>query len=166
MDWVTLALTIAVFGLSILGMRFVPEQFFPTSERAELLVELKLAQNASIYATDRAATTLDAMLRDDGDIERWSTYIGRGAVRFYLPLNVQLTNDFLAEAVIVAKNAEARDRVRARLEQTLPHDLPMVVARSGSRDRVPSRAAHGRKSKYRKDQFRLDRASPATADAR
>ena len=129
MDWVTLALTIAVFGLSILGMRFVPEQFFPTSERAELLVELKLAQNASIYATDRAATTLDAMLRDDGDIERWSTYIGRGAVRFYLPLNVQLTNDFLAEAVIVAKNAEARDRVRARLEQTLPHDLPMVVAR-------------------------------------
>ena len=129
MDWVTLALTIAVFGLSILGMRFVPEQFFPTSERAELLVELKLAQNASIYATDRAATTLDAILRDDGDIERWSTYIGRGAVRFYLPLNVQLTNDFLAEAVIVAKNAEARDRVRARLEQTLPHDLPMVVAR-------------------------------------
>ena len=127
--WVTVALTVAVFALSILGMRFVPEQFFPTSERAELLVELKLAQNSSIYATERVATTLDAMLRDDGDIERWSTYIGRGAVRFYLPLNVQLTNDFLAEAVIVAKNAEARDRVRARLEQTLPHDLPMVVAR-------------------------------------
>lgn len=129
MGWVTLALTVAGFALSILGMRFVPEQFFPTSERAELLVELKLAQNASIYATERVATTLDAMLRDDGDIERWSTYIGRGAVRFYLPLNVQLTNDFLAEAVIVAKNTEARDRVRARLEERLPHRLPLVVAR-------------------------------------
>jgi len=129
MGWVTLALTVAGFALSILGMRFVPEQFFPTSERAELLVELKLAQNASIYATERVATTLDAMLRDDGDIERWSTYIGRGAVRFYLPLNVQLTNDFLAEAVIVAKNTEARDRVRARLEERLPHRLPQVVAR-------------------------------------
>jgi multidrug efflux pump subunit AcrB len=127
--WVTVALTVAVFALSILGMRFVPEQFFPTSERAELLVELKLAQNSSIYATERVATTLDAMLRDDGDIERWSTYIGRGAVRFYLPLNVQLTNDFLAEAVIVAKNTEARDRVRARLEERLPHRLPLVVAR-------------------------------------
>src|SRR5262249_21908020 len=127
--WVTVALTVAGFILSILAMRFVPEQFFPTSERAELLVELKLAQNASIYATERAATTLDTILRADGDIERWSTYIGRGAVRFYLPLNVQLTNDFFAEAVIVAKSTEARDRVRARLEETLLHRLPLVVAR-------------------------------------
>jgi multidrug efflux pump len=129
MRWLTLAVTIALFGLSILGMNFVPQQFFPTSDRPELLVDLKLAQNASTYATDTAATKLDALLRDDGDIDRWSTYIGRGAVRFYLPLNVQLTNDFFAQAVIVTKNLEARERVRARLERTLPDELPMVVAR-------------------------------------
>jgi multidrug efflux pump subunit AcrB len=127
--WVTVALTLAGFVLSIVAMRFVPEQFFPTSERAELLVELKLAQNASVYATERAAAALDTILHGDNDIERWSTYIGRGAVRFYLPLNVQLTNDFFAEAVIVAKSTQARDRVRARLEETLIERLPLVVAR-------------------------------------
>jgi multidrug efflux pump len=129
MRWVTLAITVALFALSILGMRFVPQQFFPTSDRPELLVDLKLAQNASIYTTETAATKLDALLRDDDDIDRWSTYIGRGAVRFYLPLNVQLTNDFFAQAVIVAKSLEARERVRARLEQALLDELPMVVVR-------------------------------------
>src|SRR5262249_60252969 len=72
---------------------------------------------------------LDALLRNDGDIDHWSTYIGRGAMRFYLPLNVQLTNDFFAQAVIVAKNLEARERLRARLERALPDELPMGVAR-------------------------------------
>lgn len=129
MRWLTLTVTLAFFGAAIYGIRFVPEQFFPASERPELLVELKLAQNASIYSTERAATILDAMLRDDPDVDHWSTYIGRGAVRFYLPLNVQLTNDFLVEAVIVAKNAEARERLRARLEHLLSDKLPIAVIR-------------------------------------
>jgi multidrug efflux pump subunit AcrB len=129
MRWVTLAVTVALFALSILGISFVPQQFFPTSDRPELLVDLQLAQNASIYATEAAATKLDALLRSDGDIDRWSTYIGRGAVRFYLPLNVQLTNDFFAQAVIVTKSLEARERVRARLERALPDELPMLMAR-------------------------------------
>jgi len=129
MRWLTLTVTLAFFVAAIYGIRFVPEQFFPASERPELLVELKLAQNASIYSTERAATTLDAMLRDDPDVDHWSTYIGRGAVRFYLPLNVQLTNDFLVEAVIVAKNVEARERLRARLEHLLSDKLPIAVMR-------------------------------------
>ncbi len=129
MRWVTLAVTIVLFALSILGMRLVPQQFFPSSDRPELLVELKLAQNASIYATDAAATRLDTLLRDDADVQHWSTYVGRGAVRFYLPLNVQLTNDFFAQTVIVTKGPEARERVRARLERVLPVELPMVVTR-------------------------------------
>jgi multidrug efflux pump subunit AcrB len=127
--WFTLAVTLALFAASIVGMRFVPQQFFPASDRPELLVELKLAQNASIYATDAAAGRLDALLRDDPDVDHWSTYIGRGAVRFYLPLNVQLTNEFFAQAVIVTKGAEARERLRARLEAALPVELPMLVPR-------------------------------------
>jgi multidrug efflux pump len=127
--WVTLAMTLALFALAAFGIRFVPQQFFPTSDRPELLVDLRLAQNASLYATEAAAAKLDGLLRDDGDIDHWSTYIGRGAVRFYLPLNVQLSNDFFAQAVIVSKDVQARGRLRARLERTLADELPMAIVR-------------------------------------
>ena len=72
----------------------MPRQFFPASDRPELLVDLTLPQNASIYASETAAQTLRRALKGDPDVERWSTYVGRGAIRFYLPLNVQLPNDF------------------------------------------------------------------------
>ena len=52
------------------------------------------------------------MLEGDPDVERWSTYVGQGAIRFYLPLDVQLANPFFAQAVIVAKDIEARDRLQ------------------------------------------------------
>ena len=65
----------------------------------------------------------------DEDVERWSTYVGRGAIRFYLPLDVQLANDFFAQAVIVAKDVDARERLQARLEQLLAEEFPGVVSR-------------------------------------
>ena len=127
--WLTIVATLALFAVSVYGMRFVPQQFFPSSDRVELLVDLKLPQNASIEATDAAARRVEAALKGDADVERWSFYIGRGAVRFYLPLNAQLTNDFFAEAVIVAKSLDARDRLRAKLEALTDADLPQLVAR-------------------------------------
>ena len=62
-------------------------------------------------------------------MERWSTYVGRGAVRFYLPLDVQLPNDYFAQAVVVTKGLEQRERVRARLEQALETEFPGLVGR-------------------------------------
>jgi multidrug efflux pump subunit AcrB len=127
--WVTLLLTVALFGASVAGLRLVPQQFFPPSDRTELVVDLKLSQNASIYAVEQVAKQFDDLLRDDEDIVRWSTYVGRGAIRFYLPLLVQLPNDFFAQSVLVTKSLAARERVRARLEQALPTTLPAAVAR-------------------------------------
>jgi multidrug efflux pump len=127
--WTTVGITLAVFLLSLVGARFVPQQFFPASDRNELLVDLRLPLNASIYATDRTAAQLESLLKDDPDIASWSTYVGRGAVRFYLPLNVQLPNDFFAQAVIVTKNLEARERVRARLEQAFSTGFPEAIGR-------------------------------------
>ena len=127
--WVTLALTLGVFALSLVGLRLIPQQFFPPSDRSELIVDLKLTQNASIYATEQVAKQFDDLLRDDQDIERWSTYVGRGAPRFYLPLLVQLPNDFFAQSILVAKGLAARERVRARLERALPEKFPAVVSR-------------------------------------
>ena len=127
--WVTVVATLALFGAALYGMRFVPQQFFPASDRPELLVDLQLPENASIYATKDVSARLDKLLKDDQDVDHWSTYVGQGAVRFYLPLNVQLPNDFFAQAVVVTKGLEQRERVKAKLEQALATDFPSVVGR-------------------------------------
>jgi len=127
--WRTIALTLAAFALSILGMLFVPQQFFPSSDRPELLVDLKLPQNASIQATRDVSARLDRLLAEDHDVERWSTYVGRGAIRFYLPMDLQLPNDYFSQLVVVTKGLEQREKVKARLEQALENDFQNVVAR-------------------------------------
>ena len=114
---------------SILALPLIPNQFFPSSDRPELLVDLRLPQNASIYASEDVAKRLDTVLDGDSDVDRWSTYVGRGAIRFYLPLDVQLPNDFFAQAVIVAKDVAARERLRTKLENVLADDFPNVVGR-------------------------------------
>ena len=127
--WVTLPLTLALFIASFLALPLVPRQFFPSSDRPELMVDLGLPQNASIHASDTMARQFDAVLKDDPDVARWSTYVGRGAIRFYLPLNVQLPNDFFSQSVIVAKDVAARERLRVKLENALAKDFPNAISR-------------------------------------
>jgi multidrug efflux pump len=127
--WVTIALTLALFAAAVLALPLIPRQFFPSSDRPELLVDLTLPQNASIYASETVARNFDAVLKDDADVARWSTYVGRGAIRFYLPLNVQLPNDFFAQSVIVAKDVAARERLRVKLTKVLADDFPNLVSR-------------------------------------
>jgi multidrug efflux pump subunit AcrB len=127
--WATVAVTLVFFVASVLALPLVPRQFFPASDRPELVVDLTLLQNASIFATDKAAEKLDGLLAANPDVASWSSYVGRGAIRFYLPLNVQLNNDFFAQSVVVAKDVAARDRLHALLETKLAEELPSVVAR-------------------------------------
>ncbi|GLK72705.1 efflux RND transporter permease subunit [Ancylobacter dichloromethanicus] len=127
--WVTIAVTLALFAAAVLALPLIPRQFFPSSDRPELLVDLQLPQNASIHATDRAMARLDDALRDDPDVARWSGYVGRGAIRFYLPLNAQLPNDFFGQAVVVAKDVAARQRLEAKLATLLADEFPNVVSR-------------------------------------
>ncbi len=127
--WVTVLVTLGLFGAALYGMRFVPQQFFPSSDRPELLVDLQLPENASIYATQEASARLDKLLTGDRDVDHWSTYVGQGAVRFYLPLNVRLPNDYFAQAVVVTKGLAQRERVKSKLEQALATDFPNLVGR-------------------------------------
>lgn len=126
--WLTILVSLALFIASLLAMPLLPRQFFPSSDRPELLVDLSLPQNASIYASETAAKRLDAALTGDPDVARWSTYVGRGAIRFYLPLNVQLPNDFFTQAVVVAKDVAARERLHAKLEKHLAEEFPNAVS--------------------------------------
>jgi len=127
--WLTIALTLAMFVASLFAIRLIPNQFFPSSDRPELLVDLTLPQNASIFASETMARRVDDVLKDDPDVARWSTNVGRGAIRFYLPLSVQLPNNFFSQAVVVAKDVPARNRLQKKLEDVLANEFPNLTSR-------------------------------------
>ena len=127
--WITVGITIGAAVLAVLASPLVPRQFFPSSDRPELMVDLQLRQNASIYATGDAARRVDKLLVNDPDVSHWSTYVGRGAIRFYLPLNIEPPNDSFAQAVVVAKDVATRQRLQKRLERELAENIPNAVTR-------------------------------------
>ena len=112
-----------MFLAAVVGMTFVQNQFFPASERPEILVDLNLPQNASIQETLKVTQRFEASLKDDPDIVRWSTYVGEGAIRFYLPLDQQLQNPFFAQLVIVSTGLESRDVLMERLNKRLREEF-------------------------------------------
>ncbi len=128
--------TVALFIASLVGMQFVQQQFFPSSDRPELLVDLTLPQGPSINATRKVVDDLEKILKSDDDIEYWSFYVGSGAIRFYLPLDQQLANDFFAQGVIVTKGFKVRPAVQQRIlaalqrpefEQVQPRVSPLEL---------------------------------------
>ncbi len=121
--WWAIGITVLCFVLAVFCMRFVQNQFFPSSDRPEILVDLNLPQNASIDETRKAVDKLEASLKGDPDIVRWSTYIGQGAIRFYLPLDQQLQNPYYAQLVIVSKDFKAREALSQRLRDRLRKDF-------------------------------------------
>ena len=133
--WV-IGATVALFVAALVGMQFVQQQFFPSSDRPELLVDLTLPQGSSINATRKVVDDLEKILKTDPDIEHWSFYVGSGAIRFYLPLDQQLANDFFAQGVIVTKGFKIRPAVQARIlaalqrpefEQVQPRISPLEL---------------------------------------
>ena len=127
--WLVIAVTLGLFAASLYGYGFIQQQFFPASDRPELVVDLTLPQDSSIYATEHQVERFEALLKGDPNIDHYSTYVGQGAVRFYLPLNVQLANDNFAQTVIVTKGLKERDILRACLEKALNSEFPGLNAR-------------------------------------
>ncbi|TNC11756.1 efflux RND transporter permease subunit [Methylobacterium terricola] len=121
--WITVASCVGMLGLAVVGMGHVQQQFFPSSDRPEVLVDLTLPQNASIAETRAQMDRFEAALKDDPAIKRWSSYVGQGAIRFYLPLDQQLQNAFYGQIVIETVSLEARDRTMARLNALARRDF-------------------------------------------
>lgn len=113
--WTTIAITLAIFAVSVWGMRFVEQQFFPTSDRTEVLVDIAERQNASIARTRADMDRLEATLADDPDVLFWSSYVGRGAPRFVLSMDVPTPGPQMGQIVIQTPDLAARDRLKARL---------------------------------------------------
>ncbi|NSZ59857.1 efflux RND transporter permease subunit [Agrobacterium tumefaciens] len=118
--WVTIILTIALFGLSVGGMSLVQQQFFPSSDRVELIVDWNLPQNSSIAETNRQMAQFEQeILAKNTDIDHWTTYVGEGAPRFILSFDVQTPDVTFGQTVIVTKGLDVRDKVRAELQDYL-----------------------------------------------
>lgn len=113
------AMTVLAFVAAVLCFRFVQQQFFPTSTRAELFLEMRLPEGTAIGVTDVTAKRAEQLLVGDPDIAFSTTYVGQGAPRFWLGLNPVLPNPNFAQIVIVPKNLKARERVKARLDRAL-----------------------------------------------
>jgi multidrug efflux pump len=113
------ALTVATFLVAIVGFGFVQQQFFPTSTRTELFLEMRLPEGTAIGVTDATARKAEQLLAGDPDIAAYTSYVGQGSPRFWLGLNPVLPNPNFAQIVIVTKNLEGRERVKGRLERAL-----------------------------------------------
>jgi multidrug efflux pump len=112
----TVVATVGVFVASIIGFGHVQQQFFPLSERPELFLQLRLPEGTAFNVTEKAVKEAETLLKDDKDIETYTAYVGQGSPRFWLGLNPQLPNEAFAEIVIVAKGVEARERIKAKIE--------------------------------------------------
>lgn len=115
--------------IALWGTTFMQGEFFPASDRPELLVSLTLPGNASQTETARQTEKLEQALRKNPDVDHFSSYVGGGAIRFYLPLDVLTDNENTAQLVVVAKNLEARDRVRQQLDSLLASNFSALTTR-------------------------------------
>ena len=123
--WITILLTVAVFGMSLGGMGLVQQQFFPASDRVELIVDFNLPQNSSIAETDRQIAQFEKeMLADNPGIDHWTSYVGQGAPRFILSFDVQTPDVTFAQVVVVTKGLEVRDQLRTELQDYLTRTFP------------------------------------------
>ncbi|MBX8490453.1 efflux RND transporter permease subunit [Pseudomonas lijiangensis] len=121
--------TVALFVLSVVMFRFVPQQFFPASGRLELMVDLKLAEGASLQNTTEQVTRLEQMLKDHPGIDNYVAYVGTGSPRFYLPLDQQLPAPSFAQIVVLTKTIEDREALRSWLITSLNEQFPTLRSR-------------------------------------
>ena len=124
-----IAITVAVFVASLFLFQYVPQQFFPDSTRLELMVDIKLAEGASLKATAAQVAKLEALLKGHRGIRNYVAYVGTGSPRFYLPLDQQLPATSFAQFVLLTDDIQSRERVRRWLIDTFASKFTDVQAR-------------------------------------
>ncbi|MBS0547018.1 MAG: efflux RND transporter permease subunit [Proteobacteria bacterium] len=125
----TIAVTALAFVGAMAAFGLVQKQFFPTANRPELIVDLRLAQGASYAATDAEVAKLETWLAKNQDVATYTSYIGAGSPRFYLPTVPELTNANFGQVIVMTKGLEQRERVFAELSTLFDHEFEAVRAR-------------------------------------
>jgi multidrug efflux pump len=125
--------TVIAFLVSVFAFRFVQQQFFPAASRPELVVDLRLAEGASLHATEAQVKKLEKILATDPQlkdhIDNFVSYVGTGSPRFYLPFEQQLVNANFGQFILNTKSNADREVVRARLLKIFEEDFPEIRGR-------------------------------------
>src|SRR5450830_228390 len=117
--WITAAITIGMFALSIFGMGFVQKQFFPNSERPELTIEVNLPPGSAFSTTDATIKTIEDALRKEPEAKIVSSYIGQGAPRFFLSVNPELPNPAFGQLIVLTDNSKDRDALKIKVSKMI-----------------------------------------------
>ena len=122
--------TLLLFFASLVGFKFVQQQFFPSSTRVELMVDIKLPEGSSFQATEKQVTVLEAFLDKEKNLySNYVSYVGAGAPRFYFPLDQQLPTPSFAQFVITTNDVKAREELRSKLINMLDASFPAARTR-------------------------------------
>ena len=125
-----IAITVVLFAVSIYAFRFVQTQFFPSSTRVELLVDMKLPEGSSFTATQAQVLKMEALLdRENALFVNYASYVGTGATRFYFPLDQQLPAASFAQFVITTKGVKEREQLRKKLLGQFDTTFPAIRTR-------------------------------------
>jgi multidrug efflux pump subunit AcrB len=127
--WATFALTAGLFALAFIGLGQVNQQFFPPSDRNELLVDFQLPRSSSIFASEDAVKKIEDWIAQTGDAETRTSYVGRNVIRFYLPLDLSPPSDHHSQIVVMARDFAARERLQANLTAWLNETFPQAISR-------------------------------------
>jgi multidrug efflux pump subunit AcrB len=130
-------LTVALFAGAMAALPLVHQQFFPSSERPELLVDLELPEGASINATLSETRRLETLLNARPEIGHYVDFVGTGAPRFYLPLNQQLPAPNFAQVLITARSIEDRDKLAGVLSGVMRNDFASLRTRVSQLENGP-----------------------------
>lgn len=126
---VTFAVTLGLFALAVLGLRHVDRQFFPASDRPELIVDFQLPRASSIFASEDAIRRIEDHINESGEARITTSYVGRNVIRFYLPLSIEPPSDHHSQIVVIAKDFAARQRLEAELPKWLDETFPEAISR-------------------------------------
>ncbi len=121
--------TVALFCVGVATLTQVPEQFFPLSNRPEVIIDLWLPEGSSFAQSEATAKRMENILSKDGDVVNYTAYIGGGTPRFFLLIVQQLANTNLSEFVVMTKDNAARERVMQRIRSAFSTDFPAVRGR-------------------------------------
>ncbi|AZD91760.1 MULTISPECIES: efflux RND transporter permease subunit [Pseudomonas] len=121
--WLVAGTVIATFVVAILGMGLVKKQFFPTSDRPEVLVEVQMPYGTSIEQTSATTAKIEAWLQKQAEAKIVTAYIGQGAPRFYLAMAPELPDPSFAKVVVLTDSQEAREALKFRMREAIAQGL-------------------------------------------
>ncbi|MCW8112756.1 efflux RND transporter permease subunit [Yersinia intermedia] len=121
--WLVAGTVVAIFTLAILGMGLVKKQFFPTSDRPEVLVEVQMPYGTSIEQTSNATAKIEDWLKKQPEATIVTSYIGQGSPRFYLAMAPELPDPSFAKIVVLTDNQESREVLKLRLREAAANGL-------------------------------------------